>query len=135
MKKVLIAGAAGAMGQKAVDLVNALPNCQLTAVLAPHLAADQAAQYHLDPSVKVYHQLAEIEDGVADVWVDFTLPDAVYENVKFALQHGMRPIVGTTGLTDDQEDELVKLSQEKGLGGLIAPNFGMSAVLLMKFAK
>ncbi|WP_367329161.1 4-hydroxy-tetrahydrodipicolinate reductase [Limosilactobacillus sp.] len=135
MKKVLIAGAAGAMGQKAVDLVNSLPDYQLTAVLAPHLSAEQAEQYHLAPAVKVYHRLAEIEDGIADIWVDFTLPDAVYENVKFALQHGMRPIVGTTGLTDDLEAELVRLSQQQGLGGLIAPNFGMSAVLLMKFAK
>lgn len=135
MKKVLIAGAAGAMGQKAVALVNSLADCQLTAVLAPHLAANQAAQYHLDSSIKIYHQLDEIADGIADIWVDFTLPDAVYENVKFALQHGMRPIVGTTGLTDDQENELIQLSRQEKLGGLIAPNFGMSAVLLMKFAK
>ena len=125
MKKVLIAGAAGAMGQKAVELVNSLPDVQLTAVLAPRLAADQAAQYHLDSTVKIYHQLADIEADIADV----------YENVKFAIQHGMRPIVGTTGLTDDQEEELVKLSDQQHLGGLIAPNFGMSAVLLMKFAK
>lgn len=135
MKKVLIAGAAGAMGQKAVGLVNAMDDCQLTAVLAPHLAADQASRYHLAPSVKVYHQLDEVEAGVADVWIDFTLPDAVYENVKFAIQHGMQPIVGTTGLTDDQVKELVTLSKQQGVGGLIAPNFGMSAVLLMKFAK
>lgn len=135
MKKVLIAGAAGAMGQKAVELVNGLADCQLTAVLAPHLATDQIAQYHLASSVKVYHQLSEIEEGIADIWIDFTLPAAVYENVKFALQHGMRPIVGTTGLTEEQEDKLVQLSQQEQLGGLIAPNFGMSAVLLMKFAK
>lgn len=135
MQKVLIAGAAGAMGQKAVALVNSLDDAQLTAVLAPHLSADQAAALHLGADVKVYHSLAEVEDGVADLWIDFTVPAVVYENVKYALNHGFSPIVGTTGLTDDQEAELVKLSQEKGLGGLIAPNFGMSAVLLMKFAQ
>ena len=135
MQKVLIAGAAGAMGQKAVALVNSLADFELTAVLAPHLADAQKEQYQLSSAVKVYHQLNEIEDGVADIWVDFTLPDAVYPNVKFALQHGFAPIVGTTGLTDAQEDELIQLSKEKQLGGLIAPNFGMSAVLLMKFAK
>ncbi|MCH3922528.1 4-hydroxy-tetrahydrodipicolinate reductase [Limosilactobacillus sp.] len=135
MQKVLIAGAAGAMGQKAVALVNSLADFELTAVLAPHLADEEKQQYQLGAAVKVYHQLAEIEDGVADIWVDFTLPDAVYPNVKFALQHGFAPIVGTTGLTDVQEAELIQLSKEKQLGGLIAPNFGMSAVLLMKFAK
>lgn len=51
------------------------------------------------------------------------------------MENGYRPIVGTTGLTDQQEAELKQLAKEKGIGGLIAPNFGMSAVLLMKFAQ
>lgn len=135
MKKVLIAGAAGAMGQKAVALVNGLPDTELTAVLAPTLAADQRAQFNLGPDVKVYHQLDEIPTGVADIWVDFTIPAAVYDNVRFAVEHGFAPVVGTTGLTDEQEAELIKESKDRQLGGLIAPNFGMSAVLLMKFAK
>lgn len=135
MKKVLIAGAAGAMGQKAVNLVNSLPDFDLTAVLAPHLAEEEAANYHLNSTVKIFHSLAEIEPGYADIWIDFTVPDVVFENAKFALNNGFSPIIGTTGLTDQQEAELIKLSQAKRLGGLIAPNFGMSAVLLMKFAK
>lgn len=135
MKKVLIAGAAGAMGQKAVALVNSLPDFELTAVLAPHLDQSHAADFQLAAAVKIYHSLTEIEAGVADLWVDFTVPAAVYQNVKFAIQNGFSPIVGTTGLTDDQEAELIKLSKDRKVGGLIAPNFGMSAVLLMKFAK
>ncbi|WP_373841649.1 4-hydroxy-tetrahydrodipicolinate reductase [Limosilactobacillus sp.] len=135
MRKVLIAGAAGAMGQKAVALVNTMDGYDLTAVLAPHLKTDERARYHLANSVKIYHQLDQVEDGIADIWIDFTVPTAVYKNVKFALQHGFRPIVGTTGLTDEQETELVQLSKQQQLGGLIAPNFGMSAVLLMKFAQ
>lgn len=135
MKKVLIAGATGAMGQKAVALVNSLPDFQLTAALAPHLTADNKAQYQLAETVATYQQLDQVDEKIADIWIDFTLPDAVYSNVKFALEHNFMPIVGTTGLTDDQQAELVKLSEEKQLGGLIAANFGMSAVLLMKFAK
>lgn len=135
MTNVLIAGAAGAMGQKAVQLVNSMDDVQLTAVLAPKLADDQRAANHLADDVAIYHSLDEVQDGVADIWIDFTVPAAVYENVKFALQHGFMPVVGTTGLTDDQEAELIQLSKDHHLGGLIAPNFGMSAVLLMKFAK
>lgn len=135
MKKVLIAGAAGAMGQKAVALVNSMPETKLTAVLAPHLTADQREQFGLDPDVQIYHQLEQIDAGVADIWLDFTVPAAVYPNVKYAIEHGMAPVVGTTGLTDEQEAELVAASKQRHLGGLIAPNFGMSAVLLMKFAK
>lgn len=135
MKKVLIAGATGAMGQKAVDLVNSLDGFEITAALAPHLTTENKADYHLAAEVKTYQQLAEIDDNVADIWIDFTLPNAVYADVKYALEHGMKPIVGTTGLTDDQQAELTQLSREKRVGGLIAANFGMSAVLLMKFAQ
>ncbi|MCC4421150.1 4-hydroxy-tetrahydrodipicolinate reductase [Limosilactobacillus reuteri] len=135
MKKVLIAGATGAMGQKAVDLVNSLAGFEITAALAPTLTKENMADFHLASSVHPYQTLDEIEDGVADIWIDFTLPSAVYQNVKFALEHGMRPIVGTTGLTDEQQADLVRLSEEKQVGGLIAANFGMSAVLLMKFAQ
>ena len=135
MKKVLIAGAAGAMGQKAVALVNGLADVELTAVLAPHATADQRAQLQLGPQVKLYQDRAQIDPKVADIWLDFTVPAAVYENVRFALDHGMAPVVGTTGLTDEQEAQLVAESKKKHLGGVIAPNFGMSAVLLMKFAR
>lgn len=135
MANVLIAGAAGAMGQKAVDLVNSMADMKLTAVLAPNLAASDREQYHLGDDVKVYNSLVEVEPKVAEIWLDFTVPSAVYENVKFALENGLMPVVGTTGLTDEQEAELITLSKEKHIGGLIAPNFGMSAVLLMKFAQ
>ena len=119
MKKVLIAGATGAMGQKAVDLVNSLAGFEITAALAPTLTKENMADFHLASSVHPYQTLYEIEDGVADIWIDFTLPSAVYQNVKFALEHGMRPIVGTTGLTDEQQADLVRLSEEKQVGGLI----------------
>ena len=135
MKKVLIAGATGAMGQKAVDLVNSLAGFEITAALAPTLTKKNMTNFHLASSVQPYQTLDEIEDGVADIWIDLTLPSAVYQNVKFALEHGMRPIVGTTGLTDEQQADLVRLREEKQVGGLIAANFGMSAVLLMKFAQ
>ena len=135
MKKILIAGATGAMGQKAVDLVNSLDGFEITAALAPTLTKENMTDFHLASSVHPYQTLDEIEDGVADIWIDFTLPSAVYQNVRFALEHGMRPIVGTTGLTDEQQADLVHLSEEKQVGGLIAANFGMSAVLLMKFAQ
>lgn len=135
MANVLIAGATGAMGQKAVDLVNSMANMELTAVLAPHLAPTDREQYHLGKNVQVFNSLVKVDPSVADIWLDFTIPSAVYDNVKYALDNGMMPVVGTTGLTDEQEAELIKLSKQKQLGGLIAPNFGMSAVLLMKFAK
>lgn len=135
MKKILIAGAAGAMGQKAVALVNSMPDAELTAVLAPGVTTSQRRQYNLGPAVQVYQQLEQVPQQAADIWIDFTTPAAVFENVQYAISHGIAPVVGTTGLTDEQEKQLIEESRKRGIGGLIAPNFGMSAVLLMKFAK
>ena len=135
MTSVLIAGFAGAMGQKAVDLVNGMADFQIVAAFSPQADRNDPERYNLNDDVQIFNDLAAIPDQAADVWIDFTVPSAVYENVKFALNHGMRPVVGTTGLTDEQEAELKALAKANHLGGLIAPNFGMSAVLLMKFAQ
>ncbi|UQS86261.1 4-hydroxy-tetrahydrodipicolinate reductase [Nicoliella spurrieriana] len=133
MVKILLAGFTGSMGQKAIKMIEDTPEFDLVAVYAP--TADQsAAEYGLADSVAVFNDLNQI-DADADVWIDFTIPDSVYKDTKFAIEHGYHPVIGTTGLTDDQEAELIALSKQKQLGGLIAPNFGLSAVLLMKFAK
>ncbi|QDD70557.1 4-hydroxy-tetrahydrodipicolinate reductase [Lactobacillus amylovorus] len=133
-KKVLVAGFTGAMGQKAVNLVNSLDNFELVAGMSP-TATNDPQKYNLPAGAKIYQSLAEIPDLAADIWIDFTTPKAVYDNVKSALEHHISPVVGTTGMSDEQEAELIKISQKEKVGGLIAPNFGMSAVLLMKFAK
>ena len=130
MKKILIAGATGSMGRQTVQLVEKLPNCQLVAVLAP--TASSSSDFN--PDVKQFDNLAMV-DIAADVWIDFTTPQAVYENTEFALKHHIRPIIGTSGLTTEQTEKLQAIAQKEKVGGIIAPNFGLSAVLLMKFAQ
>lgn len=132
---VLIAGFTGAMGQRAVQLVRSMPGFELTAVLGHHLTDLAPRHYDLPETVAVYGELTAVPDRAATVWLDFTLPSAAFDNVTYALQHGMRPLVGTTGLTQDQVVHLQRLARAQKIGGLIAPNFGLSAVLLMKFAK
>lgn len=133
-KRVLIAGFTGAMGQKAVNLVNSLSDFKIVAGLSPS-AENDPQKYNLPEDAQIFNSLDEIPDNLTDIWIDFTLPKAVYNNVKFALTHHISPIVGTTGLSDGQEAELIEISKEEKVGGIIAPNFGISAVLLMKFAK
>ncbi|MCT6841102.1 4-hydroxy-tetrahydrodipicolinate reductase [Lactobacillus mellis] len=130
MKKVLIAGATGSMGRKAVQLIEKQSDYQLVAILAPNATADT----QLPAAVSRFDNLADI-NLAADVWIDFTTPQAVFANVKFALEHQMRPIVGTSGLSAEQVQQLQAIAQQQQLGGIIAPNFGLSAVLLMKFAQ
>lgn len=133
-KKVLIAGFTGAMGQKAVNLVNKMDDFDIVAGLSP-IAKNDPEKYSLPKDAQIFKQISEIPEDIADIWIDFTTPTAVYENVKYALNHHISPVVGTTGVSDDQETELLALSKKEQVGGLIVPNFGMSAVLLMKFAK
>lgn len=70
----------------------------------------------------------------ADVMVDFTRPQAVAENVKKALRAGVRPVVGTTGMSREQLQEISALADELRLGCVIAPNFAIGALLMIKFA-
>jgi 4-hydroxy-tetrahydrodipicolinate reductase len=70
-----------------------------------------------------------------DVVVDFTTPDAVMDNLKWCLDNGVHVVVGTTGFNDERLDTVrgwLGSSPERGV--LVAPNFGIGAVLMMRFA-
>lgn len=131
MTKVIVAGANGAMGKKVVNLIKRTEGFELDAVYDPH--ANLRANSSLDSSIHTFNSLDNIKTD-AQIWVDFTVPAAAYTNTKFALDHNISPIIGTTGMSDQEQQALVDLSRKKQIGGIIAPNFGLSAVLLMKFA-
>lgn len=134
MIKIIVSGFSGSMGQKAVKMVNDNENFQLVGAFNPIVKDLSPATYGLDDSVKVYNDLSQI-DVDADIWVDFSIPTAVFDNTKFAIEHGYRPVIGTSGLSEDQVSELKSLADSKKVGGIIASNFGISAVLMMKFAQ
>jgi 4-hydroxy-tetrahydrodipicolinate reductase len=72
----------------------------------------------------------------AEVIVDFTHPDAVMDNLFWCIGHGIHAVVGTTGLTEEHFDLLRgRLAEHDGVGVLIAPNFSIGAVLMMRFAE
>lgn len=134
MIKVLVAGFMGSMGQKTVQMINESDEFELVGGYNPGIDIAHMQGMGLNDNVKLFSQLDEIETD-ADVWIDFTVPSAVFGNVKFAIEHGIHPVVGTSGMKEDQIKQLQQLAEEKQVGGIIAPNFGLSAVLLMKFAK
>lgn len=70
----------------------------------------------------------------ADVVVDFTHPSVAYINAMSILQSGAYGIIGTTGLSEEQRDEIDIEAKSKNLSILVAPNFCIGAVLMMKFA-
>ncbi len=126
--KVIVAGFKGRMGSTAVDMVKSDEALELAALLAPF-----AEEKDLD-GVPVFNDKEDLIGFDADVWVDFTMPKVAYENTRFAIENSFAPVVGTTGFAEEQIADLIALSSEKSLGGLIAPNFAIGAILLMEFA-
>jgi len=70
-----------------------------------------------------------------DVAIDFTRPDAVRANVEHCLAAGLPCVVGTTGLQDADVEALDVLAREREVPCLVAPNFALGAVLMMRFAE
>jgi 4-hydroxy-tetrahydrodipicolinate reductase len=70
-----------------------------------------------------------------DAAVDFTRPDAVFDNVARALAAGVPCVVGTTGMGEETLAELDRLARERSLPCFVAPNFALGAVLMMRFAE
>ena len=115
--KVGVLGARGRMGSEACKAVAASPDLELVASL------------DLDDSLDRL-----ISTGV-QVVVDFTHPDSVMGNLEFAINHGINVVVGTTGFDEEKLAQIKKwLSSNSNTGALIAPNFGLGAVLMMQFA-
>src|SRR5919112_6402460 len=79
-----------------------------------------------------------IEDLVAngaEAVVDFTHPDVGMDNLRFCVEHGLHAVVGTTGFDDQRLEQLHGwLERAPGTGVLVAPNFSIGAVLMMRFA-
>lgn len=76
-----------------------------------------------------------IQQTKPDVVVDFTNPQAVFNNAKTTLKNGITSVIGTTGLNEIELKQLEKMAEEKGVGIAIIPNFAIGAVLMMKFAQ
>lgn len=68
------------------------------------------------------------------VMVDFTHPDSVYDNIRSAIAYGVRPVVGTTGLSPEQIQDLAEFCDKASTGCLLVPNFSIGMVLLQQAA-
>jgi len=116
--KVAVLGAKGRMGTEAVAAINAATDLTLSAALDIEDSLDKL-----------------IQTGT-EIIVDFTTPDSVMKNLEFAIINGIHVVVGTTGFDDKKIGHLkTLLSKQPKVGALIAPNFGLGAVLMMQFSQ
>ncbi|MGI6165393.1 MAG: 4-hydroxy-tetrahydrodipicolinate reductase [Limnochordia bacterium] len=134
--RVAVSGAAGKMGQEVVRALQKEADLKLVAAFDPSAKGQDAGEVagigHLGVTIE-----QDPEDGIekAQVLVDFTEPAVVKRNIHTALQQGVRPVVGTTGLSMEDISDIRRWAKSAGLGVIIAPNFALGALLLMRFAK
>jgi 4-hydroxy-tetrahydrodipicolinate reductase len=113
--RVGVFGARGRMGSEVCRAVEAADDMELVA----GIDADDDREVLTD----------------AQVAVDFTTPDAVMDNIRWCLDHDVDVVIGTTGFDDDRLDKVRSwLADKPSRGVLVAPNFGIAAVLMMRFA-
>ena len=116
--RVLVNGAKGRMGQEVVKAVTAASDLEL-----------------VDQTDLGDDLIARIKASQAQAVVDFTTAAVAFENTRKILEAGVHPVIGTSGLLAEQVAELQQLAGDMDIGGLIAPNFAIGAVLLMKYAQ
>lgn len=118
MIRVLVNGANGKMGQAAVKAITECPDLVLAGATG---RGDDLA--------------GEIKNKKADVVVDLTNAESVLKNTKIIIESGAHPVIGTTGFREEEVNQFKKVCADLKLGGIIAPNFSLGAVLAIKYAQ
>ncbi|WP_028402722.1 4-hydroxy-tetrahydrodipicolinate reductase [Ectobacillus panaciterrae] len=136
--RVIIAGPRGRMGQEAVRLMERTSHFQLVAAVDYKHGGKRIADLEGLPALDapIYESLEEcLQKEQADVLLDLTTPEIGKQHIHTALQHDLRSVIGTTGFTEEEIQQLTRTAEEKKVGTIIAPNFAIGAILMMKFAQ
>jgi 4-hydroxy-tetrahydrodipicolinate reductase len=132
--RVGVFGAAGRMGATVCAAVAADPELELVAAVDPHKAGlDLRDAIGVDVPVRVAPEAGALADADARVAVDFTHLDAARGNLRWCAEHGVHAVVGTTGFGDTDYAELA--ADFTSSNCIVAPNFAVGAVLMMRFAE
>ena len=140
---VVVNGAAGKMGREVIKTVAQAEDMMLVGAVdaTPALQGQDIGEVvGIGPlEVPILNDLQSVlvlatQEKVQGVMVDFTHPNAVYENVRSAIAYGVRPVVGTTGLSAEQIQDLSEFAEKASTGCLIAPNFAIGVLLMQQAA-
>ena len=140
---VVVNGAAGKMGREVVKAVAQAKDMTLLGAIdrtPEHQGKDVGEVAGCGPlEVPIVSDLQGMlvlatQEREQGVMVDFTHPNSVYENVRSAIAYGIRPVVGTTGLSVEQIQDLADFADKASTGALIIPNFSIGMVLLQQAA-
>ncbi len=146
---VVVAGALGRMGAEVIRAVVAADDCRLVGAVdtTPGREGDDvglalglgelevAITSDLEGCLCATSQAVRDQGpGAGAVMVDFTHPSVVYANTRAAIAYGVHPVIGTTGLSPEQLNDLQVFSQKASVGGAVIPNFSVGMVLLQQAA-
>lgn len=138
MIRVIVTGASGRMGRQVCRAVWEQEDMMLVGAVDVANVGENISALAGIPAAgpAISSDLAQvIRDTGPRVMVDFTQSEVAADNAKVAVAAGVSPVIGTTGLTNRQLDELHVLCEEKQVGALVAPNFAIGAVLMMQFSR
>ena len=146
---VVVTGALGRMGAEVIRAVHAAPDCHLLGAVdntpgkEGHDVGELLGLPALDVAVtadlegclcSASQAVRDAGPGQGAVMVDFTHPSVVYANTRAAIAYGVHPVIGTTGLSPAQLDDLQTFSDKASIGGAVIPNFSVGMVLLQQAA-
>jgi len=140
---VVVNGAGGKMGRETIKAIAQAEGMTLLGAVDtnPQLVGQDAGEVAGCGTLEVpiLNDLQSVlvlatQEQIQGVMVDFTHPDGVYENVRSAIAYGIRPVVGTTGLSPEQLQDLTNFAEKASTGALIIPNFCIGVVLMQQAA-
>ena len=146
---VVVTGALGRMGAEVIRAVHAAPDCHLVGAVdnTPGKEGHDVGELLGLPAMEVAvtadlegclcsasQAVRDAGPGKGAVMVDFTHPSVVYANTRAAIAYGLHPVIGTTGLSPAQLDDLQTFSDKASIGGAVIPNFSVGMVLLQQAA-
>ncbi len=137
--RVIVSGAAGRMGRAAVRAIAASEDLALAGAVGRNRAVGEDAGLTAGVSaldLRIDGDFEALLERVRpDVLVEFAPGRAAVAHARAAIPRGVRPVIGATGLTPQEVQDLTGLCEARQVGAVIAPNFALGAVLMMQFAR
>jgi 4-hydroxy-tetrahydrodipicolinate reductase len=134
--RVVVQGALGKMGRQVTEAVCRQSGFQLVGAIELQPATSQFELPHLGVSVPISADAEQVlKSCKPDVLVDFSIASATVPTVRMALEHGVRPVIGTSGLSTKELTDIDDLALASNLGAVVAPNFALGAILMIHLAK
>lgn len=124
------------MGITVCGAVHGAADLELVAAVDPFHAGIDLHQLGVSgTNLQMSSRNSALVDARVDVAVDFTVAEAARENLRFCAEHGIHAVVGTTGFSEAEIGEFAELFDRSSANAVIAPNFAIGAVLMMRFAE